>query len=270
MILSTTIGFRRPARRIGFGLLLAGALAGCSVLRLSPPQQTRQADLGQGAPLDRGLRPSQDDCDSMIRADQLAAGRIRAGVYGKSYPDPAPNPGELASDPQTVAVAAADPAARIDPELGIPLTQAERTVLTRSHVSDQEIPLPYWVELGAPERFGGVWIDPPGGDHYVVSIPHGDPATLALARCLETDGTAVRYVVADQPLAAGKALQDRVAQDWDTLRAAGVEMMGLGYLEDQGVLEISVKNPSDPVTLILLARYGPFIRVVQGSEIVDD
>ncbi len=257
-------------RRLGVLAVLAWSLVACEALTtLRDPALIEQGPTTpHGDPIDAGPRPSDADCEQRIRSQVVAAARIRAAIFGHPFPDPAPVPNELQSDLPTVEAVAKDPKSHIDQSLGIPLTNTEEKVLDDSHVSGWETPLAMWVGAGAPERFGGFWIAAPETERYVVAIPSGDPDTLALARCLETNGVDVRYVHAVQSLAEGRASQERVSSDRGLLAAIGIDVMSIGYLENEGVLEVGIKDPTDAKEIVLMARYGPFIRVIEGQTIV--
>jgi hypothetical protein len=132
--------------------------------------------------------------------------------------------------------------------------------------TDPNTPLGFWVSAGAPERFGGIWIDPPGSNRYVIAIVGGDPDTLALARCFE--GPDVRYVWATVSKLDGEALKDRIGADMDAWRGRGVPVNSVDYDETRGVVVVGVTTVNDALVQEFQAKYGPLVRLkVQGPFI---
>ena len=205
--------------------------------------------------------PDAAACQGRLRSEVLAAERIR---------------GELSAMADAVGAAAVAKAVAADATatlelVGIPLTPAEDEALRASGWAlDAATPLAYWVQLGAPERFGGLWIDPPGTDRYVIAVLGGDPATLALARCLERPGLDVRYVVAVRSMAELEALQEQVNRDWQSgaLGAIGIEVTFTGQTvrEGQFVVEIGVSGLTEDERRVLQQRYGDGVRVEEGAR----
>jgi hypothetical protein len=225
--------------------LLALSVAGCGV------EQSLIGGTAQGTPLDPGAKPAVDDCAQLLREETAAAKAIRAEyrIAGVEATDLA------------VGVAASDPNADLG-ALGIPITQAELAAVKASgFFIDATTRIANWAHLGATDRFGGVWIDPPGTDQFVVSIVGSNPRTLALARCVEPPK--IRYVHAVRSLAEGLALQERVGNDWEALRAQGIEINGTSYSEIEGILEIGVGALTPEIESLLRQRYGDAVRVVQ-------
>ena len=112
-----------------------------------------------GEPLEVPARPSDAACDARLRSEPLAAQRIRADLVSAL----------LSVDPAVVNAVAADPTASTA-LLGIPLTVIEANQVRASGIAlDDTLALSYWVSVGAPERFGGIWIDPP--DRITSSSP---------------------------------------------------------------------------------------------------
>jgi hypothetical protein len=223
----------------------------------APP--TPLADHVHGEPLDAGPAPAAAHCDARLRKEEAAAAAIRTDLRVP----------EIATDPATIDAVARDPAASTK-TLGIPLTAAETAALRKQGmvVDDPSATITYWVNVGAPERFGGVWIDPPGSTHYVAAIVNGDPATLALARCLERVDT--RYAWASLSIGEGRALANRIGADMQALRAQGMEINGVGYRENEGNVVVGVTHPTSELLSLLLARYGPPLRLEEMGPVVDN
>jgi hypothetical protein len=210
-----------------------------------------------GSPLEAGAKPDAATCERMIRDDRGAARKIRAAVTLNG-------PDRLASDPATVDAVANDPAAAISPALGIPLTRAE-AALVRAEGSSDWTPLAVWVNDGAPERFGGYWIDRTGGRAWrTVAIPPADTATIALARCFERD-VPIHYVQAAITLSALEAIQARIYADRDWLAEQGMGLMSLGRREDLGRITVGVEKPTPAVERFYRLRYGWPVLVEQGQ-----
>jgi hypothetical protein len=227
-------------------LAAASVLAGCA----GPEPAPSVPDLPYGAPIEAGPKPAPLDCRGRIGAEVGAAIRIRAELM---------TPG-VATDEASVRAAAADPEADTT-VLGIPLTAGElRALKGNGFGPDPASPIAFWVNAGAPERFGGIWIDPPGTSRYVVAVVDGDPATLAIARCVE--GPDVRYVWADVSLAEGTALLNRIGSDTDRWRAQGLQINQIDYDETTGVVNVGVSKPTPEALAALQAAYGPLVRLV--------
>jgi hypothetical protein len=127
-----------------------------------------------------------------------------------------------------MTAAAADPTADTA-TVGIPLTAGELTALRASGIAlDRSAPIRYWVQVGEPGRFGGVWMDPPGSGRLVVAIPDSDPAAATLARCLDA-GADVPHVAATRSLADLNALNARISADMGSLRSGGVLIQSVGW-----------------------------------------
>ena len=205
-----------------------------------------------------GPVPEPAACDALLRADQAVAAAIRTDLHVPEIP----------SDQGTIAAVADDPAASTE-TLGIPLTSNETAALRRNGVAvhDPTAAIANWVNVGAADRFGGLWIDPPGSEHFVVAIVGGDPATLTLARCLERVDT--RYVWANLSIGEGRAKAHRIGSDIQALQAQGLDINGVGYRENEGTVVVGVTTPTSELLTLLLARYGPPLRLEQMGPVVE-
>lgn len=228
-------------RAVTFGFLVAA----CGMApKGSPP--------AHGVAIDPGPRPSADDCARIIRADLEAAKRIRADLHLDGLP----------SDDAALRAAAADPGADLS-TLGIPLFASEVNAIGKSGIAlDEHDRLAILVHSGAPERFGGIWIDPPGTDRYVVAVVGPDPATLARARCVE--GANTNYVTARISLEAGLAIQSRVNADWQALAAQGIKLATTSYDETKGVVIVGVTGLTEDIRRRLTEKYGDIVVEEQG------
>jgi len=235
--------------RASVALGLVGLLvAGCSLAPKGPAA-------AHGLPIDAGPRPSDEECARMIRADVAAAKRIRAELGTKG----------VASDDAAIRAAAGDPTADLA-TLGIPITADEKkSIETSGFGLDAHSALSFLVEAGAPERFGGEWISPPGTDRYVVAIVGADPATLARARCIEGPNT--NYVNARRSLAEGRDLQNRITADWQALAAEGIRLVSVAYDVTTGLVVVGVTGVTDPIRARLQERYGD-VDVQEAGPIV--
>jgi hypothetical protein len=235
-------------------VLLILAVLGCGTT--TPSGQESGSPAVVGAPVDPGVKPSPTECDRILRADVQAAIRIRESL-------------QVAGVPSSVAAAqaaAADPEADLS-AFGVPFLGTELHAIRDSGlVLDAATALAYWVSVGAPERFGGIWMDPPASGRYVVSIVGPDEDTLRLARCLEQADT--RYVVAGLSLAAGNALKDRIAADSRSLEAEGIRVTLVDFDETRGVVVIGVMGLTEGIRRALSARYGPWVRVEEQPLVV--
>ena len=211
-----------------------------------------------GDPLEPPPVPDAAACDSLLRADEAAAAAIRTDLRIPA----------IATDPATVASVARDPAASTA-TLGIPLTAAETAALRTDRGPNPQATeaIEAWVNVGAADRFGGIWIDPPGSHSYVVAIVDGDSATLSIARCLEKADT--RYVWASLSIREGRARAQRIAADMQALRAQGVEVNSVGYQENEGTVVVGVTHPTSELQTLFLARYGPPLRLEEEGPIVE-
>ena len=242
----------RPGPVVAFlvaAVVAAASLAGCGE---APAASVAHAHGEPIAVVPSGA-PDAAACDLRLRAEQLAAQRIRQELRTDG----------ISVDPVAVKTAAGDPGATTA-VLGIPLTASELNALTKSGSAlDGASALSYWVSAGAPERFGGIWIDPPGTSRYVVAIVGGDADTLGLARCLAeaNGGVDVHFVWANVSLAEGRALAERIGNDMAALRASGVQINGVGYQENEGTVIVGVTAPTPELERQLIERYGQPIRL---------
>ena len=222
------------------------------------PPATPAVQHAHGDPLGPGSMPDAAACDALLRADQAVAAAIRTDLHEPEIPN----------DPGTVAAVAEDPAASTE-VLGIPLTAREAAALQKNQIAvhDPTAAIENWVNVGAADRFGGLWIDPPGSQHYVVAIVDGDPATLTLARCLERVDT--RYVWANTSIGEGRARAHRIGSDMQALRAQGLDINGVGYRENEGTVVVGATTPTSELLSLLLARYGPPLRLEQMGPVVE-
>lgn len=229
------------ARAIIAGLLLSG----CGMAPKGPPP-------AHGVAIVPGPRPSADECARIIRADLAAAKRIRADLRIDDVP----------SDDGAVQAAAADPGADLS-TLGIPLLARETNAIGKSGIGlDDHSSLAYLVHVGAPERFGGIWIDPPGTDRWVVAVVGPDPAAVARARCVEGPNT--NYVTARMSLEAGLAIQDRITADWQALAAQGIKLATTSYDETKGIVVVGVTGLTEDIRRRLMEKYGDIVVEEQG------
>jgi hypothetical protein len=222
----------------------------------SPTPSARM--LQPGAAVSPPPRPDAAACRDLLVADVGAAKRIRAELHVEGVP---------ATD-AAVSAAAADPSADTA-TLGIPLTASELTALRASgNYLDRSTLVLYWVQVGEPGRFGGVWIDPPGSGRLVVAILDGDPAAATLARCLEP-GSDVAYVAATTSLEDLNALNARISSDMGELRSGGVQIQSVG-LTVRGstmVVVVGVTGLTDAIRADLVGRYGDTIVVEEQAPI---
>jgi len=159
-----------------------------------------------------------------------------------------------------------DPAADVA-ALGIPLTSAEVSALHASGISiDRASPLRSWVQTGEPQRFGGIWIDPPGSARYVVGILKSDPMALALARCLDA-GIDVRYMTATQSVADDNGLVARISADMGVLESRGVHVVsvGIGVRASVMIVIVGVTGLTEAIRTELIGRYGDAIVVEEQA-----
>ena len=235
--------------RASLGLVLVLLVAGCSLAPRGP------SAVAHGTPIDAAPPPGPEECARLIRADVVAAQRIRAELRIDGIP----------SDDATVQAAATDQTADVA-TLGIPLRAAEKKAAEdKGFGVDVHSALSLLVETGAPERFGGQWIDPPGTERYVVAVVGADPATVARARCVEGGDT--RYVAARRSLAEGRALQDRITTDWRKLEDEGIRLVSVGYDVITGKVVLGVTGATDQVRARLVALYGD-VDVQESGPIV--
>lgn len=183
----------------------------------------------------------------MIRVDLVTAKRIRAGMELPWVP----------SDDAAVEAAASDSDADLE-ALGIPLRPDELRMIRAGGIAlSAHERLNVLVHTGAPERFGGMWIDPPGTDRYVVAVMGPDPATLARARCVEGDNT--NYVTARLSIEEGTSIQERIDADWQALAVQGIRLASTSYDETKGIVIVGVTGLTEAIRLLLIERYGDVV-----------
>lgn len=248
--------------RISRLLLVAALAGGCAGQAGSSPAGPGQASSSSvavqaGEPLDPGLRPSAEACRQQLTADVGAAKRLRSELRTADIP----------STDAAVKAAANDTGADIT-ALGIPLTRAELTALQASGIFiDRASPLLFWVQTGEPQRFGGIWVDPPGSARYVVGILNSDPTALALARCLDA-GIDVRYVTAARSVADDNALVARISADMGALQSSGVHIVsvGIGVRASVMIVIVGVTGLTEAIRTELIGRYGDAIVVEEQAS----
>ena len=236
--------------------LISALVIGCGLLAGCADEPAPSVGHVHGEPIAAVERPSDEDCQRRLRAERQVAKRVRAELAVDG----------IAATDAAIEAAAADPTADTQ-ILGIPLTADELVALKASgYGMDGASALAFWVNAGASDRFGGIWIDPPGSSHYVVAVVGGDPQTVATARCLE--GVDVRYVWAVTSLADGEAIKDRVGTDMQALRAMGIELNTIDYDELRGIVEVGVTHITPGLEQQFVERYGPLIRLVEQGPVV--
>lgn len=244
-------------------------LAGCAVQPGSPAAATERTTPSVSAtPSARMLQPGEGvsppprpdgaACRNLLVADVDAAKRVRADLRIE----------DVSATDAAVTAAAADPIADIA-TLGIPLTTSELTALRASGIAlDRSTPILYWVQVGEPGRFGGVWMDPPGSGRLVVAILDSDPVAATLARCLDV-GADVAYVAATRSLTDLNALNARISADMAELRSGGVliQSVGIGVSGSTMVVVVGVTGLTDAIRAELVGRYGNTIVVEEQGPI---
>jgi hypothetical protein len=191
-------------------------------------------------------------CDDVLRADTVAARNIRSSLDLQ---------GNLLASDAAIEAAAWDPTADTE-TIGIPLRPGElRTVLGMGMFMDAATPMAFWVNVGRPDLFGGMWVDPPGSGRHVVSIVDDAPGTRALAACLERDGLDVRYVVATVSGAELRAVQDRIGAEWQDLQASGIRIVSSFVDTIANRVVIEAEGVTQAQVARLQERYGPFVQV---------
>jgi hypothetical protein len=225
-------------------ITLALILAGCGSDQPSAPVTVHAF----GEPLDPGVKPDAAACQARIRSEEAVAARIRTDFEKAG----------LKSDPATIKAVAADPTADLT-TMGIPLTARELAGLQQSGIGvDSTFPIVMWVQVGAPERFGGLWFD---GPTATVAIVDGDPVTLAVARCLEGAIT-VRYVWTAVSAAGGEALKERVVADIGVWKSRGVAINMVDFDETKGVVTVGLSVVNDELRRVFFETYGPLVQLV--------
>jgi hypothetical protein len=234
---------------VAIAVALAMAVVGCAETAPPPSIPT----LPYGTPIEAGPKPDPGACQDRIRSDIGAAVRIRAS-FGFA-------PGVAATEVAARA-AAADPTSDTA-TIGVPLTSAELTAIrTNGLAFDPWSAVSEWVESGAPERFGGMWLD---GSTVFVAVVNGNPASLALARCIEPPAT--RHVWADISQAEGTAIQGRIDVDMQALRSSGVAVNMTYYDVKTGLVNVGVTTVTPEIQALIRDRYGPRVVVTQAGPI---
>jgi hypothetical protein len=149
----------------------------------------------------------------------------------------------------------------------VPGASAELTALHMSGISiELSSPLLFWVQTGEPQRFGGIWVDPPGSARFVVSILGTDPTALALARCLDA-GLDVRYVTATRSVADETALVARISTDMGEFQSSGIHIVsaGIGVRASVMIVIVGVTGLTEAIRAELVARYGDSIVVEEQA-----
>jgi hypothetical protein len=236
---------RSRAARRAFATIVV-CLAVCLVACNAAP--TNLPNHHYGDPIEPGPKPDVATCQHLLRSDIDGATRIRAALSAAG----------LSTDAASAWAAAADPAANTA-LVGIPLTAAEVTTLRRAGVAfDPSDALSYWVSSGAPERFGGMWIE---DGVAMVAVVNGDAGALQLARCVEPP--AAREVWADISYADGLAILSRISADRARWGPQGGPINMADYDVSTGFVDVGVTTPSALLEATLRDAYGPRIRIHQ-------
>lgn len=242
---------RRPRATVLPALVAFALLAGACARTGAIAPSSSPAPAGQTINVS-GL-PAPNNCDARLRAEIDAAVGIRLSlrIYG------------LSVGRDAAVAAAADPNSTLA-EVGIPITPAERRALATNGLSvGDNLPLGEWVFDGAPERFGGIWVDPPGSGHYVVSIVGPDDASVELARCVAAlTNLPTRFVVARMSDREGEALKDRISGDAQRIQSEGIPLTMVDYDETRGVVVVGIDKPTDAMVRRIHELYGPAVDVI--------
>jgi hypothetical protein len=211
-----------------------------------------------GTAIDAPPPPAATECNRLLRADLAAAMGIRRDFVVDG----------LAADRDTAMTVAADATATLD-YLGVPITAEEQNDLVANGVARAgNLPLGEWVYSGRPDLFGGLWINPPGSNQYVVAVVGGPPA-VEVAQCVAAlQGDPVSFVAGSMSDRDGEALKDRISHDADQLQAEGIPITSIDFDETQGAVVIGVDKPTDEMIRRLRARYGQAILVVDQEPAV--
>ena len=241
----------------GHGRILAFAwmcvIAAAACAGEPPPSIPSHA---YGEPLDPGAKPDPATCQQLIRSNVAGAMRIRASLTA---------PG-IAADEGTVRAVAGDPASTTE-RIGVPLSAPELAALKASAIAiDPWSPISFWVDTGAPERFGGLWLD--GGTY--VAVVDGDGESLALARCVEPKTADMHYVWATISGAAGQAVQTRIGNDMAGWKARGVQINMTYYDVKTGTVHVGVSAPNPELEAAFRDAYGPIVRLEKAGPLVLD
>jgi hypothetical protein len=238
-------------RILALAWMCAIAAAACAS---EPPPSIPSHQYGE--PIDPGAKPDPATCQQLIRSNVAGAMRIRASLTV---------PG-IAADESMVRGVAADPASNIE-RIGVPLSAAELAALKASAIAiDPWSPISFWVDAGAPERFGGLWLD--GGTY--VAVVDGDGESLALARCVEPKTADMHYVWATISQAAGQAVQTRIGNDMAGWKARGVQINMTYYDVKTGTVHVGVSAPNPELEAAFREAYGPIVRLEKAGPLVLD
>lgn len=206
-----------------------------------------------GAPIAVPSRPSQDLCDTWLRADIKLAVTIRAVMGVEGVDDTEAAAESAAGDPRADTL-----------HYGIPLTQAELESANESiGPTDATVGLAGLV-AARPETLNALWLD---GDSLTVSVLQADQAVLERALCLERGPAAgkVQYVTAGIPAAELAALGDRIHAERDALKREGIEVTVVSSDPTTETVRVGVADASPAVVARLIDRYGTVVVVEETT-----
>lgn len=239
-------------------MLLGRSLAGTATLLMvvtacAPGTGTRLDTRPHGSLVSVPPRPSEADCEALIRGDHGVSASIRValGVDG------------VDASIEASTRAATDPAADYE-MLGIPLTPQEVDQIRSSlGVPDATVGLVGLV-AARPDAMGTFWLD---DRTPVVSVLSADTGTLRIARCLERRELVehLRYVTAGVRPADLVALADLINSERSTLARDGIDVSVVEADPTTETVTVGVGTHTPEIEARLVERYGSVVRVVQKS-----
>jgi len=220
--------------RIGFATLIAACLACCTAE--SPPSPS-------ASPIET---PSPNEADAI---------RIRT-EFG------------LRSDVAYIRQVAADPTAS-SVQFSVPMLPAEIAEINRRMLSVDAIRgLVVRYTEDHPEEFAGIYIDHDnGGALTTMWTGHLDQHAAAI-RELVSGSKAVAFRSARHSYRDLYAIQERIAADWEWMRAFEIAPTGVGVDILKNVVEVDISSANENATTLILDHYqlGPeFLEVISDG-----
>ena len=171
----------------------------------------------------------------------------------------------LNDDPAYIRSLDADPALEDSRgDYGVSLTADEqRSIEARNRWTDVAYVIEKYARRFASDVYAGLYIDQVHGGVINVGVKGGVDAR-ALADVYRFPRK-LRFFNARFTIAELEAAQRRLQQDYETLRAAGIDLVSDDIDVETNVVEAIVANPSDRVRAMLEERYGEAVAMVEGE-----
>jgi hypothetical protein len=226
--------------------LLIGLLGGCASApgSSSPPATTGSSAPGTPAPSAASSSPSPSaEPVSEVDIARAVEFRTRFGIR---------------ADEAWTRSVAVDPAHVV--AYGVPLLPAEEAELNARPRTFEDLAVVLQDYAAShPGEFGGMYVEPPGSQQFVVLFTgHLDDHTAALSKLVSPASTIQLRLTptAERDL---DALMERISGDAGALRAAGIFVVETSRDDVGRVVEVGLSTERPDAPGLLVGRYGPTV-----------